>query len=126
VSAQDLTVARSFFDALMSAARTGDRDGLYPLLATDVEWLTPLRSVRGLGELQNDPSWPWGMPRPAFNVDFEERETVDLGDGRIVADFREIYRTRDSGDVAYARDRQIELTVRGEKIARYELRFTGS
>jgi ketosteroid isomerase-like protein len=126
VSAQDLDVARSFFDALMAAARTGDRDGLYPLLASDVEWLTPLRSVRGLGELQNDPSWPWGMPRPTFNVDFEERDTVDLGDGRIVADFREIYRTRDNGDVAYARDRQIELTVRGEKIARYELRFTGS
>jgi ketosteroid isomerase-like protein len=126
VSAHDLAVARLFIDALTSAARSGDREGLYPLLASDVEWLTPLRSVRGLGELQNDPSWPWGMPRRTFKVDFEEKETVDLGDGRVVADFREIYRTSEDGDFAYARDRQIELTVRGEKITRYELRYTGS
>lgn len=126
MSAQDLAVARLFFEALASAAQTGDRDGLCPLLASDVEWLTPLRSVRGLGELQSDPGWPWGMPRPTFNVEFEERDTVDLGDGRIVADFREIYRTKESGDFAYARDRQIELTIRGETVARYELRFTGS
>lgn len=126
MSAQDLAVARLFFDALMSAVRTGDRDGLYPLLASDVEWQTPLRSVRGLGELQNEPNWPWGMPRPTFSVDFEEKETVDLGDGRVVADVREIYSMRDTGDFAYARDRQIELTIRGEKVARYEMRFTGS
>jgi ketosteroid isomerase-like protein len=125
MSVQDLAVARVFFDALASAARTGDRDGLYPLLSSDVEWLTPLRSVRGLGKLRDEPSWPWGMPRPAFDVDFEQKETVDLGDGRVVADFREIYRMKETGDFAYARDRQIELTVRGEKIARYELRFTG-
>jgi ketosteroid isomerase-like protein len=126
MSVQDLAVARVFFDTLASAARTGDRDALFPLLASDVEWLTPLRSIRGLGELQNEPSWPWSVPRPAFDVDFEEKGTVDLGAGRIVADFREIYRMKESGDFAYARDRQIELTVRGEKIARYELRFTGS
>jgi ketosteroid isomerase-like protein len=126
VSAQDLAVARLFFDALMSAVRTGDRDGLYPLLASDVEWQTPLRSVRGLGALQNEPNWPWGMPRPTFSVDFEEKETVDLGDGRIVADVREIYSMKDTGEFAYARDRQIELTIRGEKVARYEMRFTGS
>jgi ketosteroid isomerase-like protein len=124
MSAQDLAVARRFLDALTSAVRGGDRDSLYPLLASDVEWLTPLRSVRGLGTLQNEPGWPWGTPRPTFNVDFEEKETVDLGDGRIVADFREIYRMRDTGDFAYERDRQIELTIRDEKVARYELRFT--
>jgi hypothetical protein len=126
VSAEDLAVARLFFDALASAAQTGERDRLYPLLASDVEWLTPLRSARGLGELQSDPGWPWGMPRPAFSVEFEEKDTVDLGDGRVVADFREIYRTLDNGDFAYARDRQVELTIRGETVARYELRFTGS
>jgi ketosteroid isomerase-like protein len=75
MSVQDLAVARVFFDALASAAKTGDRDGLYPLLSSDVEWLT--------------------------------------------------YRMKETGDFAYARDRQIELTVRGAKIARYELRFTG-
>jgi ketosteroid isomerase-like protein len=126
VSAQDLAVARLFFEALAAAARTGDRDRLYPLLASDVEWLTPLRSLRGHDELRDQPSWPWAMPRPTFEVDFEEKETTDLGDGRILADFREIYRMRDTGDFAYERSRRIELTIRGEKIARHELRFSGT
>lgn len=122
----DLTVARLFFDALESAARTGERERLYPLLASDVEWRTPMRSVHGLGELQNDPGWPWAMPRPTFDVELQEGRTVDRGDGRVVTDFREIYRLKDSGDFAYARERQIELTIRDEKVARYELRFTGA
>lgn len=126
MSAEEVAVARLFFEALESAARTGDRDALYPLLASDVEWLTPLRSLQGLGELQEEPGWPWAMPRPTFEVGLEDKETRDLGDGRIVADFREVYRMRDSGDYAYERKRQIELTIRDEKIARYELRFTGS
>ncbi len=126
MSSEDLAVAGLFFDALEAAARTGDRDGLYPLLTSDVEWLTPLRSVHGLGELQNEAGRPWATPRPTFDVGLEQKQTVDLGDGRVLADYREIYRVKDSGDVAYARERQIELTVRDEKVVRYELRFTGS
>jgi hypothetical protein len=30
---------------------------------------------------------------------------------------------KETGDFAYARDRRVELTIRGEKIARYEMRF---
>jgi ketosteroid isomerase-like protein len=125
MSAQDLAVARLFLDALASAANTGDHEGLFPLLASDVEWRTPLRSLHGVGEVQDQPSWPWIVPRASFEIDFEEKETVDLGDGRIVADFREIYRTKETGDFAYARERKIELTVRGDKISRYEMRFAG-
>jgi ketosteroid isomerase-like protein len=126
MSAHDVGVARLFFDALATAAQTGDFEGLYPLLASDVEWRTPLRSLRGVGELRNAPTWPWVAPRSSLDIDFEEEETIDLGGGRIVAGFREIYRVKDSGDFAYERKRRIELTVRGEKIARYELRFAGS
>jgi ketosteroid isomerase-like protein len=125
MSAQDLAVARLFLDALASAANTGDHEGLFPLLASDVEWRTPLRSLHGVGEVRDQPSWPWIVPRASFEIDFEEKETVDLGDGRIVADFREIYRTKETGDFAYARERKIELTVRGDKISRYEMRFAG-
>ena len=126
MSAQDVAVARQFLEALASAVSTGDHDGLYPLLAADVEWLTPLRTLSGIGEVRNQPSWPWIVPRADFEIDFEEKETVDLGDGRVVADFREIYRMKDTGDFAYARERQIELTVSGDRISRYELRFAGS
>jgi ketosteroid isomerase-like protein len=126
MSAQDLAVARLFLDALASVVNSRDPDGLFPLLAPDVEWRTPLRTLKGIGEVRDQPSWPWIVPRGSFEIDFEEKETVDLGDGRIVADFREIYRTKETGDFAYARERKIELTVRGDKISRYELRFAGS
>jgi hypothetical protein len=123
MSADDLAVAQLFLEALEGAVKTGDHDGLYPFLAPDVEWLTPLRSLHGIGEVRAQPSWPWIAPRTNFLIDFEEKKTTDLGGGRIVSDLREIYRMKDSGDFAYARDRRIELTIRGDKIARYELRF---
>jgi ketosteroid isomerase-like protein len=126
MSAEDVAVAQLFFDALESAARSGDRDRLYPLLSSDVEWQTPLRTLHGVRALQDEPGWPWAEPRPAFDVGLEDTQTVDLGDGRVVADFREVYRMKDSGDFAYERKRQIELTIRDEKVARYELRFGGS
>jgi ketosteroid isomerase-like protein len=126
MSAEDLAVVREFLEALASAANTGDENRLYPLLASDVEWLTPLRSVRGLGEVRGQPSWPWIVPPARFEIDFQEHETTDLGDGRIVADFREVYRLKETGAFAYARERRIELTVRGDKISRYEMRFAGS
>jgi ketosteroid isomerase-like protein len=125
MSADDLAVVRQFFEALATAANTGDHDGLYPFLASDVEWLTPLRSLRGIGEVRAQRTWPWIAPQGSFEIDFEEKATTDLGGGRIVSEFREIYRMRGTGDFAYARDRRIDLTISGAKIARYELRFDG-
>ena len=126
MSTDDLAVARQFFEALATAVKTGDHDNLYPLLDPDVEWLTPLRTLRGIGEVRDQPSWPWIAPRGSFEIDFEEKETIDLGSGKVLADFSEIYRVKGTGDFAYERARQIELTVRGDKIARYEMRFAGS
>jgi ketosteroid isomerase-like protein len=125
VSSDDLAVAKQFLDALEAAANSGDHEPLFPLLAPDVEWLTPLRSLRGIAEVRDQPSWPWIAPRTNLHIRFEELETKDLGDGRVVSGFREIYRAKSTGDFAYARDRRIDLTVRGDKIARYELRFGG-
>ena len=122
----DLAVASRFLEALAEAAKGGDRDGLYAFLAPDVEWLTPLRTLHGVGEVRDQPSWPWIAPRTNLEIDFEELRMTDLGGGRIVSDFREIYRTKGTGDLAYARDRRIELTIRVDKVARYELRFDGS
>jgi ketosteroid isomerase-like protein len=125
MSADDLVIARQFLEALVTAANTGDHDVLYPLLTPDVEWRTPLRSLRGIDEVRDQPSWPWIAPRTNLEIDFEEKETTDFGSGRILTDFREIYRVKDTGEFAYERDRRIELTVREAKIARYELRFDG-
>jgi ketosteroid isomerase-like protein len=126
MSADDLAVARQFFEALAEAMNSGDHDRLYVLLAQDIEWLTPLRNLHGIGEVRDQRSWPWIAPRASFEIDLEEKEMHDLGGGRIVSEFREVYRTKDSGEFAYARDRRIELTIRGDKVARYEMRFGGS
>ena len=125
MSADDLAVARQFLAALAAAAKSGDHEGLSPLLAADVEWLTPLPILHGLAEVCDQRSWPWIAPRTNLDVDFEETETTDLGRGEIVSDFHEIYWTKRSGEFAYARDSRIVLTIREGRLARYEMRFAG-
>jgi ketosteroid isomerase-like protein len=122
-ASSDLDVAKQFRDALEAAVRTGERDGVLELLAPDVEWVTPQASVRGIDELR---SWrAWGLSAETFDFEFSEGEWQELGDGRIVCDLRQVYRMKDSGDVAYERNRKVELTIREGKVCRYELRFTG-
>jgi len=119
----DLEVARRFRAALETAVRTGERKAVLELLAPDVEWVTPQRTLQGVEELR---TWRvWGSSAETFDFEFSEGEWQDLGDGRIVCDLQQTYRVRESGDLAYERKRQVEVTIREGKISRYELRFTG-
>jgi ketosteroid isomerase-like protein len=119
MSAQDLEVARQFLDVVAAAAKTGERDGLYPLLAPDVEWLTPKRDLHGVADLT------WIAPRDNLDIEFGEPSLTDLGDGRVGADVHETYRVKATGDYAYACDRRIDLTIRDGKIAHYQMRVVG-
>jgi ketosteroid isomerase-like protein len=87
--------------------------------------VTPTRNLRSIGEVRNEMTW--FSPRETLEVDFDvtQERLTDLGKGRIATDFREIYTTKGTGELAYARERRIELTVRDGKIARYEMRFAG-
>ena len=123
MSADDLAVARQFLDALAAGAKTGELDGVFPFLAADVEWVTPLRDLRSVGEVRKE--LHWFTPRETLDVDFEELELIDLGGGRFALDFHETYRTKRGGELAYERDRRIELAIRDGKVARYEMRFSG-
>jgi ketosteroid isomerase-like protein len=125
MSADDLAVAEEFLAVLAAAAKTGELDDVYEFLLADVEWVTPMRDLRGLGELRKEMTW--FSPRETLDVDFEvsEARLVDLGSGRIASDFLEIYTAKKTGELAYARERRIGLTVRDGKIARYEMRFAG-
>jgi hypothetical protein len=124
VSDRDLELAREFLDALAVAAKTGEAEAVYPLLAPDIEWLTPQFALRSVGEVRE--RMEWFSPREQLEVEFAEPELTDLGSGRIVSDVQEVYRMKDTGDFAYARERRIELTIREGQITRYELRFAGS
>ncbi len=123
MAAEDLAVANAFLETLATAATSGDPKDVYPLLAPDVHWMTPQRDLRGVDELANVLSWFFREERD--QIDFEIREQSDLGGGKIVTDFQEIHRARETGEFAYARDHRIVLTIRDGKIATYEMRFAG-
>src|SRR5262245_63812572 len=123
MSAEDLAVAQQFLETLATAAKSGEPEDVYPLLAADVHWMTPQREFRGVGEVAN--VFSWFLREERLDVDFEIEEQSDLGDGKIVTDFQEIYRLKQTGEFAYSRERRIVLTIRDGKIATYEMRFAG-
>jgi ketosteroid isomerase-like protein len=124
MSADDLAVVEQFLAALAAAAKSGDRNALFPLLAPDVDWLTPQRRLRGIAEVRDQATWPLLSLREGVEVDLEET-TTDLGGGRTVSDVHEVYRVKSTGDVEYARDHRIDVTIREGRIAKFELRFAG-
>jgi ketosteroid isomerase-like protein len=123
MSEADLELARQFLDVLAGAAGTGDREAIYPLLAPDIEWVTPQRELHGIEEARDELTWI--SPRETLDVEYDRLQMTDLGGGRIVTDVHETFRVKGSGDFAYARERQIDLTIRDGKIVRYEMRIVG-
>ncbi len=123
MTAHDLQVATEFLETLAAAAKTGERDALYPFLAPDVAWLTPQTDLHGIDEVRDRLTWL--TPKHRLDIEFEETGLTDLGGGRVASDVREIYSMREDGAFAYTRDRRIELTIREGKIARYEMRIVG-
>jgi ketosteroid isomerase-like protein len=119
MGAQDIEVAERFRAALEAAVRTNDREAVYDLLAPDVEWVMPKRTLRGIDEMRRE--WTWGSSPESFDYEFEEGDWVDDGDGRLGCDVREIYRLKETGDFAYARRRRVQVTISEGKIARYEM-----
>jgi ketosteroid isomerase-like protein len=123
VASDDLVIASRFLSRLEQAVRTGEREGVLELLAPDVEWVTPQRTLSGIDEVR---TWRiWGSSGESFDFEFGEGEWVDHGDGRVTCDVRQVYRVRDTGDFAYERRRRIELTIHDGLISRYEVRSVG-
>ena len=116
-------IATDFLTALEAAATTGERDPVYPFLATDVEWVTPQRSLVGLDAIREELTW--GNPPDKLDLAFERGELVLLGEGRVASDLRQIYTLKTTGEFAYTRLRRVELTVRDGKVSRYEMRSVG-
>jgi ketosteroid isomerase-like protein len=123
MTSDDLVIAGRFRAALETAVRTGDHEPVLELLAPDIEWVTPQRTLRGIDEIR---TWRvWGSSGESFDFEFGEGEWVDHGDGRVTCDVHQVYRVRESGDFAYERERRIELTIRDGMISRYEVRSVG-
>jgi hypothetical protein len=52
MAAEDVQVADRFRVALEAAVRTDDREAVSPLLAPDVEWVMPQRTLHGIDEMR--------------------------------------------------------------------------
>jgi ketosteroid isomerase-like protein len=116
-------IATAFLTALEAAARTGDRDPVYTFLAPDAEWVTPQRDLVGVDEIRRELTWV--HPPDKLDLVFERGELVELGEGRVAMDVRQVYTLKATGEFAYRRQRRVELTVRDGKVSRYEMRSIG-
>jgi ketosteroid isomerase-like protein len=121
VSVEDLEVAKRFSAALDAALATGDREGVYALFADDVDYTTPHRTLRGLSEVREKLEWGGGEPEN-LDVEFEEGDWQDLGDGHVVSESRVVQRWKETGEVAAMMRVHVALTIREGKITRYERR----
>jgi ketosteroid isomerase-like protein len=119
----DLETASKFRTAVEVALQTGEREAVYALLSSDIEWITPQRTLQGIDGIKDELTW--GTPSETLDVEFEEGDWVEQGDGRVGCEVHEVYRLKGSGEVAYERDRSIELTVSEGKVSRYEMRIVG-
>ena len=116
-------IATAFLAALEAAAKTGDRDPVYPFLAPDAEWVTPQRDLVGVDEIRRELTWV--NPPDKLDLVFERGELVELGEGRVAMEVRQVYTLKATGEFAYKRLRRVELTVRDGKVSRYEMRSIG-
>jgi ketosteroid isomerase-like protein len=116
-------IATAFLAALEAAAKTGDRDPVYPFLAPDAEWVTPQRDLVGVDEIRRELTWV--NPPDKLDLVFERGELVELGEGRVAMEVRQVYTLKATGEFAYTRLRRVELTVRDGKVSRYEIRSVG-
>jgi ketosteroid isomerase-like protein len=119
VSVQDLEVAKRFNAALEAALETGDREGVYALLADDIEYTTPHRTLRGLSEVRQKLKWGSGEPEN-LDVEFEQGDWQDLGGGHVVSESRMVQRWKETGDVAVTMRINVDLRIRNGKITRSE------
>ena len=123
MAAEDVEVAERFRAALEAAVQTGEREPVYALLAPDVEWITPQRTLHGIDDMRAN--WAWGSTPESFEYAFDDSDWVDHGDGYLVCEARQVYRVRGSGDFAYDRQRRVQLTIANGAITRYEMSIVG-
>jgi ketosteroid isomerase-like protein len=123
MSGSDLELARRFLAALETVAAGGDKALLYPFLADDIEWTMPQRTLVGIDAIRDDLTW--AAPHERLEVEFGPIELVDAGDGRIHAEAQETYTMKRTGELAYTRDRRVDLTIHDGRVTRYEMRIVG-
>jgi ketosteroid isomerase-like protein len=121
MSTPDLDIAQQFRSATEDALRTGDFDPVAALLAPDVELVMPQRPLHGVDALIGELSRT--RPSERFEIDFENGDWKDLGNGRFSCEVVALYRSKLSDNLSYSRDRSFVLTISAGKVSRFEMGF---
>ena len=114
----DVEVAKRFDAAVDAAFQTGDRESVYVFFADDIEYTTPHRTLSGLREVRE--KLKWGGEKDNLDVEFEDGEWQDLGDGHVVRESRMVQRWKETGEVAATMRVTLDLRIRDGKITRLE------
>jgi uncharacterized protein (TIGR02246 family) len=103
---------------------TDDPEARAALLAPDVEWVVVSgKTLRGIDEVRNYYAGSGSGGPENLDVEFAPGDLEDLGDGRVSAVNHQVYRWKETGELAYERRARIEYTVRDGKIVRYEAKL---
>ena len=119
--AADLDIARQFQSAIEVGLRAGDFEPIVGLVTPDVECVMPVHTVYGIDALTEE--LRRGRPAESLEVEFENGEWKQLGNGRYSWETHVLFRSKATGELSYTRDRSFELTIRGEQVSRCEMRF---
>ena len=106
-----------------------ERAAVEKAVAQDVEWVVPqggaVTTLHGLDAVlewyANGGAVDDGEPEEDTLVSEERGELEDFGDGRVGSLNRLIYKSKESGEVAYVKTMRLVYTVKDGKIVRYEL-----
>ena len=123
MGAEEVEIATRCLQAAGASLETGERDPVYAFLADDVEWVVPARPLHGIDEVRNE--LIWGLPPENLDAEVKLGDVEDLGEGRVRCDVREVYRWKQTGELAHERLRRIEVTIRNGKVSRWEMRVVG-
>jgi len=123
MAAEHVEIATRCLRAAGASLKTGDREPVYELLAQDVEWIVPMRTLHGIDEVREE--LIWGLPPENLDAEVELGEVEDLGEGRVGCNVREVYRWKQTGEFAHERRRRVEVMIRNGKISRWEMRVVG-
>ena len=115
----DVEIAERFVAAVEAAFKTGDRDSVYAFFGDDIVYTTPHRTLRGLSEVRERLKWG-SQEKENLNVESEDGEWEDLGDGHVVRESRMVQRWKETGEVATIMRINLELWIRDGKIVRLE------
>src|SRR5262249_817454 len=102
-------------------------EAVLSFFSDDVEWIRPGATLHGIDALRE--AWSRssaGSGPENLDVELTSGELEDLGKGRVTTWNHQVFRWKESGEVAYERPAISAYSVRDGKIARYGLSVTES